>query len=101
MEQVVATRAKARMGLPAMLFYRFRKSVKALRMFAAIAGPGIIVMVADNDAGGITTYTTTGAKYGGHLLWVLILLRPAAYFVQDVTLRPGAVPQRGPPEADC
>ena len=34
------------------LFYQFRRSAKAPRMFAVIAGPGIIVRVADNDAGG-------------------------------------------------
>jgi NRAMP (natural resistance-associated macrophage protein)-like metal ion transporter len=99
MEEAVRTTAKARMGLPALLFYRFRKSAKAVKMFAAIAGPGIIVMVADNDAGGITTYTTTGAKYGDHLLWFLILLGPVAYFVQEMTVRLGAVTKRGHAEA--
>ncbi len=73
--------------------------VKALRMFFIIAGPGIIVMVADNDAGGITTYTATGAKYGFHLLWFLILLGPAAYYVQEMTVRLGAVTKRGHAEA--
>lgn len=53
-----------------------------MRLFLLTAGPGIIVMVADNDAGGITTYTATSAKYGMHLLWFLILLGPAAYYVQ-------------------
>ena len=52
------------MGPAAKTYYAYRRGVKALRLFGAIAGPGIIVMVADNDAGGITTYTTTGAKYG-------------------------------------
>src|SRR6266852_4993915 len=65
----------------------------------AIAGPGIIVMVADNDAGGITTYTVTGAQYGMHLLWFLILLGPVAYFVQEMTVRLGAVTKRGHAEA--
>jgi NRAMP (natural resistance-associated macrophage protein)-like metal ion transporter len=64
-----------------------------------IAGPGIIVMVADNDAGGITTYTVTGAQYGFHLIWFLILLGPVAYFVQEMTVRLGAVTKRGHAEA--
>ncbi len=68
-------------------------------MFAVVAGPGIIVMVADNDAGGITTYTATGAKYGNHLLWFLILLGPVAYYVQEMTVRLGAVTKRGHAEA--
>jgi len=83
----------------AKLFYQFRKSAKAFRMFLAIAGPGIIVMVADNDAGGITTYTVTGAKYGFHLLWFLIILGPVAYYVQEMTVRLGAVTKRGHAEA--
>jgi Mn2+/Fe2+ NRAMP family transporter len=39
------------------LYYRHKKFLKVLRLYLIIAGPGIIVMVADNDAGGITTYT--------------------------------------------
>jgi len=34
-------------------------------------------MVADNDAGGITTYAATGAKYGYHLIWFLLILIPS------------------------
>lgn len=81
------------------VFYKYRKYAKALRMFSIVAGPGIIVMVADNDAGGITTYTATGARYGYHLLWFLILLGPVAYYVQEMTVRLGAVTKRGHAEA--
>jgi len=87
------------MNLVASTFYRSRRWLKILRLFAIVAGPGIIVMVADNDAGGITTYTATGAKYGNHLLWFLILLGPVAYFVQEMTVRLGAVTKRGHAEA--
>jgi NRAMP (natural resistance-associated macrophage protein)-like metal ion transporter len=87
------------MNIFSRLFYAFRRSSKAFRIFCAIAGPGIIVMVADNDAGGITTYSVTGAKYGFHLLWFLILLGPVAYYVQEMTVRLGAVTKRGHAEA--
>lgn len=89
----------AGMNLVARSFFGFRRTSKALRLFLAIAGPGIIVMVADNDAGGITTYTTTGAQYGMHLLWFLIILGPVAYYVQEMTVRLGAVTKRGHAEA--
>ena len=56
-------------------------------------------MVADNDAGGITTYAATGAKYGYHLIWFLVLLIPVAYYVQEMTVRLGAVTKRGHAEA--
>ena len=72
---------------------------RQLIIFLSVLGPGIIVMVADNDAGGITTYTVTGAKYGFHLIWFLILLGPVAYFVQEMTVRLGAVTKRGHAEA--
>jgi len=81
------------------VYYQFRRTWKAVRLLALTAGPGIIVMVADNDAGGITTYTATGAKYGLHLLWFLIILGPIAYYVQEMTVRLGAVTKRGHAEA--
>ena len=80
-------------------YYRYRKFIKTLKIYILMAGPGIIVMVADNDAGGITTYSVTGAKYGFSLIWFLILLGPIAYFVQEMTVRLGAVTKRGHAEA--
>jgi len=65
----------------------------------AVLGPGIITMVADNDAGGISTYSVTGAKYGFNLLWVFVILIPMAYYVQEMTVRLGAVTKRGHAEA--
>jgi NRAMP (natural resistance-associated macrophage protein)-like metal ion transporter len=78
------------------LLSRFRRQ---LLIFLAVLGPGIIVMVADNDAGGISTYAVTGSKYGFSLLWMFILLVPMAYFVQEMTVRLGAVTKRGHAEA--
>ena len=87
------------MNFWARLFYNWRRISKALKVYGIIAGPGIIVMVADNDAGGITTYAATGAKYGYSLLWFLALLGPIAYFIQEMTVRLGAVTKRGLAEA--
>src|SRR5208337_3301904 len=75
---------------------RFRR--RSLILLAVI-GPGIITMVADNDAGGISTYATTGAKTGFNLLWAFIILVPMAYYVQEMTVRLGAVTKRGHAEA--
>ncbi|MBX5467947.1 MAG: divalent metal cation transporter [Firmicutes bacterium] len=61
-----------------------------------LVGPGILVMVADNDAGGVITYAQTGAGYGlGFYLPFLVLLGPVAYIVQEMTVRLGAVTRRG------
>ncbi len=68
-------------------------------IFLAVLGPGIIVMVADNDAGGISTYAVTGSKYGFSLLWIFLILLPMAYYVQEMAVRLGAVTKRGQAEA--
>jgi len=81
------------------LYYFYRRAWKRLAIFSAIAGPGIIVMVADNDAGGITTYAVSGARYGFNLVWLVILFSVLAYFVQEMTVRLGAVTKRGHAEA--
>jgi NRAMP (natural resistance-associated macrophage protein)-like metal ion transporter len=81
------------------IYYRYRRAAKAVQIFLLISGPGIIVMLADNDAGGITTYAATGAQYGYGLIWFLVLLLPVAYFVQEMTVRLGAVTKRGHAEA--
>ena len=87
------------MSFAAGLFYRYRRVAKALRLFLIIAGPGIIVMVADNDAGGITTYAVTGSKYGYSLIWFILLLGPMAYVIQEMCVRLGAITKRGHAEA--
>src|SRR5215831_5071578 len=62
-----------------------------LRTLLAIVGPGLIVMVGDNDAGAFGTYTQAGQNYGTSLLWTLLLLVPVLYVNQEMVLRLGAV----------
>ncbi|WP_447361825.1 NRAMP family divalent metal transporter (plasmid) [Burkholderia vietnamiensis] len=62
-----------------------------LRTLLAILGPGLIVMVGDNDAGAFGTYTQAGQNYGTALLWTLFLLVPVLYVNQEMVLRLGAV----------
>ena len=57
----------------------------------AIIGPGLIVMVGDNDAGAFGTYTQAGQNYGTALLWTLLLLIPVLYVNQEMVLRLGVV----------
>jgi len=57
----------------------------------AIIGPGLIVMVGDNDAGGVATYSQAGQDYGTSLLWVLLLLIPVLIVNQEMVVRLGAV----------
>src|SRR5690348_13475421 len=57
----------------------------------AIIGPGLIVMVGDNDAGGVSTYAQAGQDFGYSLLWTLILLVPVLIVNQEMVVRLGAV----------
>ena len=64
---------------------------RKLITFLAIIGPGLIVMVGDNDAGGVSTYAQAGQDYGYSLLWTLLLLIPVLIVNQEMVVRLGAV----------
>jgi Mn2+/Fe2+ NRAMP family transporter len=68
---------------------------RRLRTLMVITGPGLIVMVGDNDAGGVATYAQAGQNYGMKLLWTLALLIPVLYVNQEMVLRLGAVTRVG------
>src|SRR6202022_2391107 len=57
----------------------------------AIMGPGLIVMVGDNDAGGVSTYAQAGQNYSTSLLWTLVLLIPVLIVNQEMVVRLGLV----------
>jgi Mn2+/Fe2+ NRAMP family transporter len=63
--------------------------------FLMVFGPGLIVMEADNDAGAVSTYVQAGAQYGTHLLWLLVLLLPICYFIQEMVVRLGVATGQG------
>ena len=64
---------------------------RRLLTLAAIIGPGLIVMVGDNDAGGVSTYAQAGQDFGFSLLWTLLLLIPVLVVNQEMVVRLGAV----------
>src|SRR6267143_1156330 len=64
---------------------------RRLLTLAAIIGPGLIVMVGDNDAGGVSTYAQAGQDFGYSLLWTLVLLIPVLIVNQEMVVRLGAV----------
>jgi Mn2+/Fe2+ NRAMP family transporter len=72
--------------------YAARTTLSAkLKTLLAVVGPGLIVMVGDNDAGAFSTYGQAGQVYGTKLLWTLLLLIPVLYVNQEMVLRLGAV----------
>ncbi len=68
-----------------------RSRWQRFRMLLAVIGPGLIVMVGDNDAGGVATYAQAGQNYGMALIWTLALLIPVLYVNQEMVVRLGAV----------
>ena len=66
-----------------------------LALFFAIMGPGIVTAFADNDAGGIATYASAGAKYGYALLFTMFASTLALVIAQEISARTGAVTGRG------
>src|SRR6516165_3751071 len=82
-----------------------RRSVRGRRLvvgvqlpklaFLAVLGPGLVSGFADNDAGGITTYSVVGAQFGYALLWVVLASMLALFVTQEVGARLGLATGRG------
>ncbi len=69
--------------------------LRGLWLFLAVLGPGLITANADNDAGGISTYSLAGAQYGYGLLWTLIPITIVLIVVQEMCARMGAITGKG------
>ena len=63
--------------------------------FLTFLGPGLIATAAGNDAGGIATYASAGAKYGLNVLWIMLFLTPSFILVQEMAARLGAATGKG------
>ncbi|MGA2778861.1 MAG: divalent metal cation transporter [Steroidobacteraceae bacterium] len=63
--------------------------------FAVVVGPGLVVMLADTDAGSIITAAQSGAQWGYRLLLLQLILIPILFVVQELTVRLGIVSSRG------
>jgi Mn2+/Fe2+ NRAMP family transporter len=72
-----------------------RRGARRLAALMAVLGPGLVVMVADNDAGGISTYAQAGQDYGARFAWLVLLLIPVLFVNQEMAARLGAVTGAG------
>jgi Mn2+/Fe2+ NRAMP family transporter len=72
-------------------------SRRSTRLLAVVGflGPGLIAANAGNDAGGIATYSTVGARYGYDLLWMMVVITVSLVVVQEMAARMGAVTGKG------
>jgi Mn2+/Fe2+ NRAMP family transporter len=77
------------------LWHRLKPIRTRMLVLLAVVGPGIITANVDNDAGGITTYSVTGAHYGYSLLWIMPLVTAALIIIQEMSARLGVVTGRG------
>ncbi len=68
---------------------------RRILLFLAVIGPGIITANVDNDAGGITTYSVAGARFGYRLLWTLIPTTIALIVIQEMVSRMGVITGKG------
>lgn len=68
---------------------------RRIALFLAVVGPGLITSNVDNDAGGISTYTSAGAQFGYTLLWSLIPMTIALYVSEEMCARMGVVTGKG------
>jgi len=66
-----------------------------LLIFLSVLGPGIITGTADNDAGGVATYSVVGAHFGYRMLWILFLIAIMLYVTQEMGMRLGVVTGKG------
>lgn len=83
-------RERRRLWLPPLIAQRLPRLA-----ILAVLGPGIVSGFADNDAGGITTYSVVGAQFGYALLWVVLASLVALFFTQEVGARLGLATGRG------
>ena len=82
--------ARALRPLPRLPAWRVR-----LLAVLAVLGPGLVSGFADNDAGGITTYSLAGANFGYALLWVILASQVVLFFTQEVGARLGLATGKG------
>ncbi|GCE03298.1 Nramp family divalent metal transporter [Dictyobacter aurantiacus] len=74
--------------------FRLNRSSSVFKLFA-ILGPGLIAANAGNDAGGIATFSTSGATYQYNLLWALVLAGFCLAIVQEMCARMGVITGKG------
>ena len=77
------------------LFRTLRRRRTPLLAALAVLGPGLIAANAGNDAGGIATYSSVGARYGYDLLWMMVVITISLVVVQEMAARMGIVTGKG------
>lgn len=74
---------------------RIQKAKMKWLLILSVIGPGIIAGTADNDAGGITTYSVAGSVFGYKMLWLLFVVTFILAVTQEMGARLGLVTGKG------
>ncbi len=61
----------------------------------AVWGPGLVVMLADTDAGSLITAAQSGTRWGYRMVLPQLVLIPVLFVVQEMTVRLGVTTGRG------
>jgi NRAMP (natural resistance-associated macrophage protein)-like metal ion transporter len=78
-----------------MVWQRVKRSTRRALLFLSILGPGLITASADNDAGGIATYSMAGSRYGYSFLWVILWVTVGEIIIQEIAARMGSATGKG------
>src|SRR5579864_108740 len=93
--EAITTRVDAVRSQGGSLQKKLRGLRHRLTLLLAVIGPGLITSNVDNDAGGISVYTQSGAQYGYALLWSLIPMNIALYVTEEMCARMGVITGKG------
>lgn len=74
---------------------RLRHWRRRIAIFLAVVGPGVITSNVNNEAGGIYTYSLSGAQFGYTVLWALVPMGIALFVTEEMCARMGAITGKG------
>jgi Mn2+/Fe2+ NRAMP family transporter len=75
--------------------FLFSSMGKRLVLFLSVFGPATITAMADNDAGGVATYSVAGAKLGYPILFPLVIITVLLGVTQEMGMRLTVITRKG------
>lgn len=77
------------------MWKRIKQGLKRAAFLLSVLGPGLITASADNDAGGIATYSMAGSRYGYTFLWIILWVTVGEVVIQEIAARMGSATGKG------
>src|SRR5512143_2120300 len=73
----------------------FARNWKRILLFLSVFGPATITAMADNDAGGVATYSSAGAQLGYPILFPLVIITVLLGITQEMGMRLAVITRKG------